>query len=656
MKKTVYILLALLLLALLAACAANPTDGQGKLPGYKRDAAQPLETDQTLPAAAQTALDALLQARKDEGDAQGNYDQKYERFERLRVLYQDGTQIFALLRDESKSNRPLAERPLMLLSLEKQGGAWQVMDATEWQSIETGLAAVEDRVAELFAQYRTPPVQAEIDRALRLLGDCETLASCFPPGGSTAALWEDFFAAYPGQVELFYDEDQTPALVSRAFFRSFGVENMDFASPTFVVSLKKTCEIDDARFLPNIGFFFDEDGDGDTIHIAVQVKPDGVCYLKADPWAVYAQNGWRVSEDLGAQVPAPRGVPTEPAALTVAARQGSVRAWMGTYSWSYDAGNGQRRGIEADSCHPLEEHVELPTLDTYPDTISVSKPNAVSLLFGFDPDSVSVVCWDEAASPTPESPYERVTVEQHDGVYGFELREGSWIYELRASWRAESYQGEAMYAFRGRYSVPTVAPAAPKGGELFTPDFAGGAELYVEEGCELSFSRAENPAGAFTETPHAVWRVTNGDLKTDIRSLCGELRQHREQEKIRDFMLGTPERYVYLPRIYLVTDAVCYKIQIVNWDNHTGNEWSEFPIRTERFREPTLQVSRLDLSQKPEGETPVGYARNYVGPDSLNGEGGAGWYSTLSQDSLNMLLHLLGSIGADNAEIAETFR
>ena len=305
--------------------------------------------------------------------------------------------------------------------------------------------------------------------------------------------------------------------------------------------------------------------------------------------------------------------------------------------------------------HPLDVRNELPTLDTYPDTISASKPNAVSLLFGFDPDSVSVVCWDEASSPTPESPYEPVTVEKLDGVYGFELREGSWIYELRASWRAESYQGEAMYAFRGRYSVPTVAPAAPKGGELFTPDFADGAELYVEEGYELSFSRAENPAGAFAETPHAVWRVTNGDLKTDIRSLCGELRQHREQEKIRDFMLGTSERYVYLPRIYLVTDAVCYKIQIVNWDNHTGNEWSEFPIRTERFREPTLQVSRLDLSQKPEGETPVGYARNYVGPDSLNGEGGAGWYSTLSQDSLNMLLLLLGSVGADNAEIAETF-
>ena len=57
----------------------------------------------------------------------------------------------------------------------------------------------------------------------------------------------------------------------------------------------------------------------------------------------------------------------------------------------------------------------------------------------------------------------------------------------------------------------------------------------------------------------------------------------------------------------------------------------------------------------PASETPVGYARGYFGPDSLNGEGGAGWYSTLSQDSLNMLLHLLGSIGADNAEIAETF-
>jgi hypothetical protein len=119
-------------------------------------------------------------------------------------------------------------------------------------------------------------------------------------------------------------------------------------------------------------------------------------------------------------------------------------------------------------------------------------------------------------------------------------------------------------------------------------------------------------------------------------------------------MLGTTERYVYLPQIYLVTDAVCYRILIINWDNHTGYEWSEFPIRTERFREPTLQVSRLDLSQKPADETPIGYARGYTGPDSMNSGSGAGWFSTLSQDSLNRLLFLLGSVGADNAEIVET--
>ena len=313
--------------------------------------------------------------------------------------------------------------------------------------------------------------------------------------------------------------------------------------------------------------------------------------------------------------------------------------------------NGQRRGIEADSMHPLDVRNELPTLDTYPDPISSSKPNAVSLLFGFEPQSVSVVCWDEAASPTPETPYELVTVEQYDGVFGFELREGSWIYALQATWQAEACRGEAMYAFRGRYAVPSLSPAAPTGGELFAPDFANGVELYVEEAYTLSYSREEDK---YTETPHAVWRVTNGGVKTNIRSLCGELRQYRQQERISDFMLGTTERYEYLPRCYLVTDAVCYRIQIVNWDNHTGYEWSEFPIRTERFREPTLEVSRLDLSQKPADETPVGYARGYFGPDSLNGEGGAGWYSTLSQDSLDRLLHLLGSVGAENAKIAET--
>ena len=178
----------IIVLLLLAACGGNSSEERGKPPGYKRDAAQPLETAQTLPAAAQTALDTFLQARKDDGGAQGNYEQKYERFELMRLLYQDKTRVFALLRDERMSKRPLAERPLMLLTLEKQGGAWQVADATEWEGIETGLTAVEDCVTALFKRYRTPPARSEIDRALRLLGDCEVLASCFPPGGSTTAL------------------------------------------------------------------------------------------------------------------------------------------------------------------------------------------------------------------------------------------------------------------------------------------------------------------------------------------------------------------------------------------------------------------------------------------------------------------------------------
>lgn len=138
-----------------------------------------------------------------------------------------------------------------------------------------------------------------------------------------------------------------------------------------------------------------------------------------------------------------------------------------------------------------------------------------------------------------------------------------------------------------------------------------------------------------------------------ILSLCGEITQYRQFEKVNDIMLGSSGGYEYLPRIYLVTDTVCYSIEILNWENYSGDEWSGLPIRQELFGEPVLHIFRIDLSSMPESETPYSFARKFFGTDSVNSEGGAGWYSTIPQQSLDELVNLLGNIGTDNSEEIE---
>ncbi len=151
--------------------------------------------------------------------------------------------------------------------------------------------------------------------------------------------------------------------------------------------------------------------------------------------------------------------PNAPAALVISARQDSVKAWLGGYSWEYETGGGVRRGVEADACHPLDAVPDLPTLSLYPDAISQSKPNYVSLLFDFEPDSVSVVCWDLAASPDPETSGERVALDRNSGIFGFEIRAGDWVYMITAGCEQDRYEGLVNYAFRGQFPKLTVDPA-----------------------------------------------------------------------------------------------------------------------------------------------------------------------------------------------------
>lgn len=191
----------------------------------------------------------------------------------------------------------------------------------------------------------------------------------------------------------------------------------------------------------------------------------------------------------------------------------------------------------------------------------------------------------------------------------------------------------------------------PVGGEIFPPDLEDGVKIYVEEGYSLI-----NTDGAYTaptESPHSIWLVSDENLNKEILKHCGEIKKYRQIEPVRDTMLGSADVYRAFPRIFLVADAFCYKIEILNWENFSGDAWSGFPIRRERFGKPTLRIFRIDLSSMPEGETPYDFAREYCGADSVNSEGGHGWYSMVSQQTMDELLSLLGGINTENAEEVE---
>jgi hypothetical protein len=187
----------------------------------------------------------------------------------------------------------------------------------------------------------------------------------------------------------------------------------------------------------------------------------------------------------------------------------------------------------------------------------------------------------------------------------------------------------------------------PVGGELYHADFKNGFDLYIED----SYAVLINSDGWPMDTPHSIWRVTDEYLKDDILRLCKEIESYRELKKISDIMLGGTARRRCFSRIYLDTGSYCYRIEILNWKNYSGNSWRFFPIRQELYGEPVLYVKRIDLSLKPEAEATYSFAKNYGRSDSINSEAGSGWYSTISQESLDELLALARSVGDANAEI-----
>ena len=141
-------------------------------------------------------------------------------------------------------------------------------------------------------------------------------------------------------------------------------------------------------------------------------------------------------------------VPTnnkKPPELQVFCKNVMVKAWLGTYSWFFENGDGTQQAIAADTPHPSEcidsiYPLPLTTSSEYPE-----KTFSVSLHFENAPDSISVRQYKITDGKiTDNTDYTEIPVND----FKIEAESGKFLYEVIAKWNAaNSEYGTAYYAF-----------------------------------------------------------------------------------------------------------------------------------------------------------------------------------------------------------------
>lgn len=128
--------------------------------------------------------------------------------------------------------------------------------------------------------------------------------------------------------------------------------------------------------------------------------------------------------------------PKSPPALTVTCGDLSWEALRGTYSWSYDNGNGTMTEVIACGNHPLF-YLDVMT------PISCGESKTIALDFELEPASISIRCWsDQYANDASGYETNCTTLTCTNGVAEIPT-DGGYIYEVRAEWE----YGNAYYSF-----------------------------------------------------------------------------------------------------------------------------------------------------------------------------------------------------------------
>lgn len=115
----------------------------------------------------------------------------------------------------------------------------------------------------------------------------------------------------------------------------------------------------------------------------------------------------------------------------------AIEASTGTYSWTYDNGDGTHSGVCADSSHPLEWQAFLVPMITSNDTVELN--------FAAAPQEFTVRCWSDAYWGIVDAKEESVILTGNT----LELKEGGHIYEVAARWTGENLaaEGTVCYGF-----------------------------------------------------------------------------------------------------------------------------------------------------------------------------------------------------------------
>lgn len=142
-----------------------------------------------------------------------------------------------------------------------------------------------------------------------------------------------------------------------------------------------------------------------------------------------------------------------PPVLTVINGKESIEALKGTYSLTYNNGDGTATSVEADSLHPLQARELMPELEIKPTPYSSVDPLSAYLQWDAMPDKVSVRCWNEDCWGQYDAKSEEIEVNTLSGIddqtlFVIKMKEGNYIYEIIAEWNSsEEFCGTAHYSF-----------------------------------------------------------------------------------------------------------------------------------------------------------------------------------------------------------------
>ena len=244
---------------------------------------------------------------------------------------------------------------------------------------------------------------------------------------------------------------------------------------------------------------------------------------------------------------------TKPPKLTVSGPESAVQAQRLSFDWTYPLEDGKLGNVTGCGIHPTEAE-GLPLLEVLPIAYSHRRPTTVALEFERLPDRITVTCY------TPEG--EQVL--QTEGVQGFDLLEGTYVYGIRAEW---DESGKCEYAFRGSYNLPQfgyipseIAVLRQKYPQYFDLPTDKGLEVYIWQMAAGSYSCALLPGRNLSYSTEEIMDlhkapVTMAEMRTILSTYDIE----------RSKIVLMPVRMAYSSYYYVIDDAYRKSLEKQFW-------------------------------------------------------------------------------------------